>query len=425
MDKINKMEKANPVNPVNPVKHEYLETKMFSKHVSSLTSAYYHDELLPEQSRQVAEHLISCPRCRSEFEEVKFGAKLAAQLPLVPAPDSLWREIEIALDRNGRQAPSRDRWRFIPFVTRPRFALAAGGLMVLVVVAFAAFWLHRTPRPTSSTWDVARLDGTPRIGSALVSDKGKLAVGQWLETDGSSRAKINVGGIGQVEIDPNTRVRLVVTNPTEHRLELARGRLSALIAAPPKLFFVNTPSAVAEDLGCAYTLEVDDDGNSLLRVTFGWVALHLKDRESVVPAGAACATRPGIGPGTPYFEDTSEDFRTALAKFDFGPSETESKTPALDTVLHDARPRDTMTLWYLLSRVDEKDRERVYERMAVLVPPPEGVTREGVLRLDREMLNRWKDQIDTKSRSLPEAIRDVLGRIRSGVHRRARAFHGK
>jgi len=52
---------------------------MFAKHVSSLTSAYCHDELSPEESRRVAEHLISCERCRGEFEEVKFGARLAAQ----------------------------------------------------------------------------------------------------------------------------------------------------------------------------------------------------------------------------------------------------------------------------------------------------------------------------------------------------------
>jgi hypothetical protein len=367
---------------------------MFSKHVSNLTSAYYHDELLPEQSRQVAEHLISCPRCRSEFEEIKFGAKLAAQLPLLPAPDSLWREIEIALDRNGRQTPSRDRLRFIPFLSQPRFALAAAALVVLVTAGFAAFWMNHTPKQTSSAWDVSRLDGAPRIGSALVSDQGKLAVGQWLETDGSSRAKINVGGIGQVEIDPNTRVRLVETNPTEHRLELARGRLSALISAPPRLFFVNTPSAVAEDLGCAYTLEVDDDGNSLLRVTFGWVSLQLKDRESMVPAGAACATKRGIGPGTPYFEDSTESFRAALTKVDFESDPTD-RSRSLESLLRSARVRDTFTLWNLLGRVERNDRVRVYERMVELASPPPGVTREGVLALNQQMLDAWKNTLES------------------------------
>jgi hypothetical protein len=366
---------------------------MFSKHVSSLTSAYYHDELIPEQSRRVAEHLIRCPRCRAEFEEVRFGARLAAQLPLIPAPDSLWREIEVALDRNGRALPVRSRARVVPFLLQPRFAFAAVALVGLVV-AVAALLMNHTPKRAGASWDVARMQGAPRIGSVLISDKAKLGVGQWLETDRNSSAQINVSDIGQVEIDPNTRVRLVETKPTEHRLELAQGRLSARISAPPKLFFVNTPSGVAEDLGCAYTLEVDDAGNSLLRVTAGWVALQLKDRESVVPAGAACATRPGIGPGTPYFEDAPESFRAALTKVDFESGATD-KSKSLDTLLGGARVRDTITLWHLLARVNGNDRVLVYERMAELTPPPPGVTREGILALDQRMLDSWKDKLET------------------------------
>ena len=370
---------------------------MFSKHVSSLTSAYCHDELSPEQSRRVAEHLISCQRCRAEFEEVRFGARLAAQLPLIEAPDSLWRGIEIALDHHGRPALSQNRRRLIPFLMQPRFVLASL-LLVALVIGLAAFWLRHSPKslvPLGPSWDVARLDGAPRIGSDLISDKAKLGIGQWLETDTNSRAQISVSDIGQVEIDPNSRVRLVETKPTEHRLELAQGRLSARISAPPKLFFVNTPSGVAEDLGCAYTLEVDKAGNSLLRVTTGWVSLQLKDRESVVPAGAACATRPGTGPGTPYFEDASETFRAALYKVDSDhDSAGQTDTTSLKVVLSNARVRDTLTLWNLLPRVSGADRALVYDRLAALVPPPSGVTREGVLKLNQQMLDAWKEQLE-------------------------------
>jgi len=381
---------------------------MFAKHVSSLTSAYCHDELSPEESRRVAEHLISCRSCRSEFEEIRFGVRLAAQLPLIPAPDSLWRGIEIAIDRVDQPAPVNRRPRLFPFLRQPGFALAALALVVLVI-GLGAYWLRHNPRSArpavagpsmlavGSGWEVARLDGAPRINSALVSDKGKLGVGQWLETDTNSRAQISVSDIGQVEIDPNTRVRLVETNPTEHRLELAEGRLSARISAPPKLFFVDTPSGIAEDLGCAYTLEVDKAGNSLLRVTIGWVALQLKDRESVVPAGAACATRPGIGPGTPYFEDASETFRAALAEVDTNrDSLGQAEAISLKVVLSNSRVRDTLTLWNLLPRVSGGDRELVYSRLAALVPPPKGVTRDGVLKLNQQMLDAWKDQLESR-----------------------------
>src|SRR3989442_8199092 len=398
---------------------------MFSSHVARQFSAYHHAELSPEDSRRVAEHLIGCTRCRAEFEEIKLGAKLAQHLPLIAAPDSIWLKIEMALRQHpealpdGRAPDTLPRMRYL----KPGLAFAAG--LALLFLA-GVFWLRLNRTEARPSWEVARLNGAPRINSNRIDNTGKLAVGQWLETDDISRARIDIGNVGQVEVDPNTRVRLVATQPTEHRLELARGRMSARISAPPKLFFVNTPSAIAEDLGCAYTLEVDDAGNSLLRVTLGWVALQLKDRESLVPAGAACATRPGIGPGTPYFEDASELFRTALAKLDFEPNDTQwSKIPALDIVLHQARTRDTMTLWYLLSRVDQNDRERVYVRMVELVPPPDGVTRDGVLRLDQEMLKRWRDRIDSDSHSLPEAMRDFPGRIRTGIRRHLNQASGK
>jgi FecR protein len=368
---------------------------MFAKHVSSLSSAYCHEEVSPEQSRRVAEHLISCRRCRGEFEEIKLGARLAAHLPLIETPDSLWRGIEIALDRDGRAVPARQR-RIIPFLVQPRLAVASLALVVLAI-AFAAFWIRHSPKSLGPFWNVARLDGAPRIGSALIGDRAKLGVGQWLETDTNSRAQISVSDIGQVEVDPNSRVRLVETKPTEHRLELAEGRLSARISAPPKLFFVDTPSGVAEDLGCAYTLEVDKAGDSLLRVTMGWVSLQLKDRESVVPAGAACATKPGIGPGTPYFEDASETFRAALTRVDFDhDSLIRGNVTPLEIVLSSARVRDTLTLWNLLPRVSGGERAEVYDRLAALVPPPGGVTREGVLQLNQPMLDAWKEKIESR-----------------------------
>jgi hypothetical protein len=368
---------------------------MFSQHVSKDLSAYCHAELSSDESRQVAEHLIGCHRCRAQFEEIKLGVKLAERLPQLSAPDSLWRDLQMQLaaeDKTNTHA-ARKQSRVFSNAWRPGF-VGVAALLLLVVGAGAWWWFY--PRQTRPFWEVARLNGAPRIGSSNMDEKGRLAVGQWLETDSNSRAQIAVGSIGQVEIDPNTRVRLVETKPTEHRLELAHGKMSARIWAPPRLFFVDTPSAVAADLGCAYTLEVDDEGLGLLHVISGWVALQLKDRESMVPAGATCATRPGIGPGTPYFDDSSDIFRKALAKFDFEPEDTAwSNIPTLDLLIMNARPRDTLTLWHLLSRMEGNDRARVYDRMAGLAPPPAGVTREGVLQLNEQMLQLWKEKLET------------------------------
>ena len=361
---------------------------MLSNHVTNDLSAYANGELLNERSREVAEHIMSCAECRSEFEEIKFGVKLAEQLPQLSAPDHMWAEVESALNRQPVIVGHVRPWFW-----RPQFVAIAACLIIAIGVG--ALWLfrNRSPLPTGPSWQVATLNGAPTIGSTSISKEGRLGVGQWLETDQNSRAQISVASIGQVEVDPNTRIKLVETRPTEHRLELARGRMSARIWAPPRLFFVDTPSAVAADMGCAYTLDVDDSGGSLLRVTSGWVALQLKDRESIVPAGAACQTRSGIGPGTPYFEDAGAEFRSALTEVDFG-SDTRAKATALDVLLQKSRVKDTLTLWHLIVRLDGDDRRRVYDKMASLVVPPEGVTREGVLKLDQKMLETWRDKLE-------------------------------
>lgn len=259
------------------------------------------------------------------------------------------------------------------------------------------------PAASQPSWEVARLEGAPKVGpdrtcekvplSKRMGEKIRLAVGEWLETDGASRARISVSTMGKVEVQPNTRLRLLGTGPTEHRLALERGTIHATIWAPPRLFYVETPSATAVDLGCVYTLAVDDSGAGLLRVTSGWVGFELHGRESFIPAGAYCATRPGIGPGTPYYKDVSDPFRAALATIDFEPASPEARAKALSVVLARARRRDALTLWHLLSRTDGDDRSRVYDRMAALVPPPKGVTREGVLRGEQHMLDLWWDRL--------------------------------
>jgi hypothetical protein len=212
---------------------------------------------------------------------------------------------------------------------------------------------------------------------------------EWIETDSVSRATLKIGEIGSVELAPNTRVRVVTARPDEHRLALARGEIRAKISAPPRLFFVDTASGTAVDLGCEYTLNTDEDGAGMLRVTKGWVSFQWKRLESLVPAGASCRTRPGVGPGIPYFDDAPETVKQAIESVGF----EKAGNSALSVILAESRVRDTLTLWHLLSRVDAGDRSLVYDRIAALTPVPAGVSREQALKLDPETLKRWKEEL--------------------------------
>ena len=292
-------------------------------------------------------------------------------------------------------APYRHRGRMpeLPPRAMPqrRFAVhAAMQILVtaasLLLVAVAA-WFAYAVRPGG--WTVQSLAGAPDVAGTRIDGPATLPIGGTMTTDDESRARVDVASIGVVDVEPNSRVRLIASRLGEHRLALDRGQIRALIWAPPQLFFVNTPSSTAIDLGCAYTLKVDDRGWGHLVVESGWVAFQHGGRESFIPEKAMCATRPGVGPGTPCYTDAAPSIVEALTILDFSPTQDVRRAAALDTVLTLARPKDAFTLWHLLSRGTLAERARVYERLASLVPPPQGVTRDAVLRGDRRALDAW------------------------------------
>jgi hypothetical protein len=317
-------------------------------------------------------------------------------------PDPEVKKLEAVLGRYRQELPAPSfehtaavrpaKARFGFFNLRLSYQLAAVAAVLLLVLA--TFLVFRSPPPEKSgtAWDVARLEGAPRVGSHSIGEKtgpGKLRIGQTLVTDKTSRASITLDETGRVEVDPDSRLRLVTNGPGHKRLSLDLGTIHATIWAPPGEFVVDTPSAVAVDLGCVYTLHVDESGAGLLRTTMGWVGFKLNGRESFIPAGAICQTRPKIGPGTPYAEDATPAFREALSKFDFAATTPQERNALLGILLSDARKSDALTIWHLLSRVGNADRPGVYDRLTVLAPPPAGVTRDGILRLDRQMLDAW------------------------------------
>jgi hypothetical protein len=279
-----------------------------------------------------------------------------------------------------RQAPARAGFNRGALLVAATLALAVAG---------AVFTLME--RRASPAWQVTTASG-----------RSTLPAGAWLDT-AQGEATVAVADIGTVTVEPGARVRMLSTRSGHHRMELARGTMHATIWAPPNQFFVETPSTLAVDLGCAYTLTVDEDGGGLVTVLVGWVGFKTGTRESFIPAGFAAVTRAGIGPGTPYSERTSGDYRQALALLDFGTGDGSAdpeRERALALVLDQSQEHDEVTLWHLLSRLPAIDRDRVFDRLASFVPPPTGVTRDGVRAGDRRMLDAWWDALGLGSTSL-------------------------
>jgi hypothetical protein len=371
------------------------------RHVTAEIGAYIDATLPASDSDRVRVHLGECLDCRRVHDALRDGLAAIGQLPTYALPANVWSGIEQELDRKGigvsglqrdvetRDARSGASVELVPRAPWWSYRVAAAVLVVAggVLASSVALGVYH------SSWSIERVAGAPVAGTRTIVRGGTLAEGEWLETDAASRARLSIGTLGTADIGPGSRVRLVQAGGVERSLHVERGSIDARVWAPPRFFLVETPAATAVDLGCIYSLDVDEQGNGVLRVRSGQVELRGHGRGSLVVAGTIAEMRRGEGPGTPYVAGEPEAFRNALAVVDFAGGRGDRRA-ALEQVLSTATAGSTITLWHLLPRVTPEERVLVYDRLASVAAPPPGVERDDVLALDAQALSRWRTTLE-------------------------------
>src|SRR5262245_9083264 len=180
------------------------------------------------------------------------------------SPDSEVRRLEELLRPLGQ-----DRANTWTSGTRSRGAglvtwLSLAAMLLITTGAVIVGGRKFVERPT-----IVTAAGTPRVESRAIGETMRWRTGTVLETDPQSRAVISLPEIGQVDVGAGSRLTFVGSSSGVYRLRLDRGELQAFISAGPGRFVVDTPASRAVDLGCAYTLTVDELGETHLRVTSG------------------------------------------------------------------------------------------------------------------------------------------------------------
>lgn len=270
---------------------------------------------------------------------------------------------------------------------RPRRWRVMMAAAATVLVALGLMPRRPAGAPGGPTgWEISRVEGAARLGGEAARADMPLRSGQSLRTEHDAELTLEDDDVGRIDLGPSSEMRA-----SGARVELRRGRLHAFIWAPPRKFVVDTPSARAVDLGCEYTLDVDNAGSGLLRVAMGWVAFQFDGHESFIPAGARCVTRKRTGPGIPYYEDAPAALVESVGAFERG------DPGAVGRILAAARTRDALTLWHLLTRVSDADRGAVFERFAQLVRVPPEVTRAGIVARNERMIDLCWDALELEN----------------------------
>jgi hypothetical protein len=361
----------------------------------------YIEGTLPSGQKEVFDyHMQNCSACRKEYEETVKLLEMVNTLPadVTPAHD-LWSNIENRISkRKGKifnienQPLSSGYSENGNYDKKNRYfkyaAISLIAAMLLVALLPSLFLDKDSPilnKVMAPYWKVTSIKGITIVASNVIGSTDSLKPGDWLETKDSSQAILEVPGLGKVTIEPNTKIQLVRSDTSEHRIALEYGTINADIISKPRTFFVDSRSATAIDLGCSYTYTVQQNGDGVLYVKEGTVALESHGRESIVPAGKFCLAKTGIGPGTPFRENTSAALKDALMKYDF----EKGGEKEVDIILKNSTKGDVVTLMNMLQRVDDNSKTKVYMVITNYAPAPKNVVRDSIPRLNNNELHEW------------------------------------
>jgi hypothetical protein len=274
------------------------------------------------------------------------------------------------------------------------WALAAS----LLLAAWAAVAGLDPASDAAGRFPLVALAGAPTVDGGQAADA--LAVGARLVTDDEARARLVVGSAGTLDVEPGSDLVAEAHDGSGWQLHLSRGEVVASIFAAPGRFRVGTPAGLAVDMGCTYRLRVEDDGRTVLGVTGGLVSFTGKARTIWVPEGATAEAWPDGFVGTPVWIERGAGFAGAVAEIDRWGLEPEPAALSVDQsellakTLSARSRRDTLTPFHLLDHPWWAVRERAFELLETLDPPPAHLSIKRILSGPGKERETWRSYLE-------------------------------
>jgi hypothetical protein len=389
------------------------------------------DELLDDnRKREIEAHLKTCNNCFAEYKRMKkFFDKLKDMPYTIEAPSNL---VEILSDellkkavaeqqeeratpkvkinklkreqvkqekllKNSRGAFRKSRVTKSIFTTRisapvvPRFGMEFKKtiLTLLPIVLFAVGYFVYDFSLINSPWKVRTITGNVLINGQIRTNE-RWEENESMVTDSYSKAVINVPKTGRIEVDPNSFLILLKAKDNGNRIKFLKGSIRVINSNLLPYLTIEIENFLIYDRGGTFEITIDDNSYTNLTVEYGYLEIEQKGRKFFVDEGYTCQIRPKTHPGVPFRVDAPDEFKSEIRKLDYEGGGDES----VQKIVSIATESDMLTLLGLIPKSSESIRPIIFNKIYAYYPPPPGVTLEGIVKLDPDMLEKWWFEIE-------------------------------
>ncbi|MCX7874828.1 MAG: zf-HC2 domain-containing protein [Melioribacteraceae bacterium] len=257
--------------------------------------------------------------------------------------------------------------------------------IIILILGYIIYEQSRINHP----WQISSIEGVTKIDNEIINN-GNWFQGSKLKTENNSKAKILVPAVGVVYVESNSFIELVTAKKGNNEIKINYGKLRILNTEfIPSLKF-NIHNLEVVNRAGEFIVSVDIQQNVEISVLSGFVELIHNNKSYLVDKKYYCRIQRGMIPGLPIRVDASDSLKLAVDFFEFKNSEEK----AVEKIINNAKQNDMLTLLALIPRVNQLQRQIIFQIISNYYPPPETITRAGIIRLDEEMLYRWWEEIE-------------------------------
>jgi hypothetical protein len=306
-----------------------------------------------------------------ERQERKLKKKLSATVKSRAS-----QAMSVPVNRRQDFAKSRFKWGRFIFIILPLILIATG------------YYLYDYQK-YNSPWDVKNMKGEILInGSYRHADN--LSQGETLVSQSKSSAMLKIPKVGNVFVEENTVIYLEKAKDGGNRLNLKSGRIKVTNAVElPDLKIVFKGFEISDRSG-EFTVSTGDSNNAAVNVNAGFVEIIYNELSTFVNDGYVCNLVDGYDPGTPYNNEASDSLKNEIKNFDYNYGGDSS----VDKIITLARQKDMLTLLAMIPHASQLKRQVLYQVITNKFPPPDDVTRMGIIKGDPKMLFLWWQEIE-------------------------------
>lgn len=240
----------------------------------------------------------------------------------------------------------------------------------------------------NSPWKVRGVNGTYLV-NGIEDYTGFWNKGEVITTKEKVSAIVNVPNTGKLEIKPNSTVILEQAKDGSNRINIKNGsvRISNSSIMPDLVISIN--EFTVYNRGGKINIDLLNRKGKVF-VEYGFAEVSFMGQNHFIGEGYICELNSKNSVGIPYRSDVDDSLKSFISQIEF---QKESNIN-MQKIIEKARNKDMLTLLELILRVNHSQRGVLFQAIANHFPPPGGVTYDGIMRLDKQMLENWWFEIE-------------------------------